>query len=415
MHSFPLLLSSSLFALTQAHSVILGAQGLDTSPNSVGFQVDPEIARNCITINPCQQDATIIRDAEITANIVNQCGRTEISGNIDVGENTENAISANQVTQVEAGGELTVTIHQVNADGAGPYVCDLDESSNTNTNIQNLTVTNNVPGTNGLSQVKTQAFNITVKMPDDLNCFGASTGNICTVRCRNNALAGPFGGCFAVQQADTDKKTNTPQSIKTTQTLKGINDQILQNQKDFEDSVKANENATSDEAAQNKAAVDALLGATVVTSAFATETPSVALGRPPVATADPNQGNDGKAGENNGGNNNGGNNGGNNGNNNDNQNGGNNGNNGGNNGGNGGDNNGGNNDNNQGGDNNNGGDNKQGGGNGGQGGNGGNRGGQGGNPFGGAGGPPPGFPFGGGNGQKKAKRGFSIRRWAQRA
>ncbi|GKU05318.1 unnamed protein product [Fusarium langsethiae] len=275
MHSFNILLSSSLFAFTQAHSVILGAQGLDTSPNSVGFQVDPEIARNCITINPCQQDATIIRDAEITANIVNQCGRTEISGNIDVGENTENAIAAKQVTQVEAGGELTVTIHQVNADGAGPYVCDLDESSNTNTNIQNLTVTNNVPGTNGLSQVKTQAFNITVKMPDDLNCFGASTGNICTVRCRNNALAGPFGGCFAVQQADTDKKTNTPQNIKTTQTLKGINDQILQNQKDFPDSVAANENATNDEAAQNKAAVDALLGATVVTSAFATETPSV--------------------------------------------------------------------------------------------------------------------------------------------
>jgi hypothetical protein len=98
--------------------------------------VDPEIARNCVTINPCQQDATIIRDAEITANIVNQCGRTELAGNIDVGENTENALSAGKVTQVEAGGEITVTIHQVNADGAGPYVCDLDESSNTNTNIQ---------------------------------------------------------------------------------------------------------------------------------------------------------------------------------------------------------------------------------------------------------------------------------------
>lgn len=397
MHSFNILLSSSLFALTQAHSVILGAQGLDSSPNSVGFQVDPEIARNCITINPCQQDATIIRDAEITANIVNQCGRTELSGNIDVGENTENAISAKQVTQVEAGGELTVTIHQVNADGAGPYVCDLDESSNTNTNIQNLTVTNNVPGTNGLSQVKTQAFNITVKMPDDLNCFGASTGNICTVRCRNNALAGPFGGCFAVQQADTDKKTNTPQNIKTTQTLNGINAQILQNQKDFEDSVAANENATSDEAAQNKAAVDALLGATVVTSAFATETPTVDLGRPPVATPDPNEGKDGKAGDNNGGNNNGGNNRGNNGGN------------GGNNGGNGGQGNGGQGNNGQGDQGNN-----QGGGNGGNGGNGGDRGGNrggngGGNPFGGNGG----NPFAGGNGQK-AKRGFSIRRMSKR-
>lgn len=95
--------------------------------------VEPDIARNCTTINPCQQDATIIRDAEIKANVVNQCGRTELTGNIDVGENTENAIAANQVTQVKAGGEVTVTIHQVNADGAGPYFCDLDESSNTGT------------------------------------------------------------------------------------------------------------------------------------------------------------------------------------------------------------------------------------------------------------------------------------------
>lgn len=64
------------------------------------------------------------------ANVVNQCGRTELKGNIDVGENTENALSAKAVTQVKAGSELTVTIHQVNADGAGPFFCDLDETSN---------------------------------------------------------------------------------------------------------------------------------------------------------------------------------------------------------------------------------------------------------------------------------------------
>jgi hypothetical protein len=83
--------------------------------------VEGDIARNCTAISPCQQDATIIRDAEITANIANECGRTELGGNIDVGENTENALAANAVTQVSPGGEMTVTIHQVNADGAGPY------------------------------------------------------------------------------------------------------------------------------------------------------------------------------------------------------------------------------------------------------------------------------------------------------
>lgn len=100
------------------------------------FLVDPAVARNCITINPCQQDSTIIRDAEIAANVVNQCGRTQLKGNIDVGENTENALSAGAVTQVKAGGEITVTIHQVNADGAGPFFCDLDETSNTATGIR---------------------------------------------------------------------------------------------------------------------------------------------------------------------------------------------------------------------------------------------------------------------------------------
>jgi hypothetical protein len=38
---------------------------------------------------------------------------------------------------------------------------------------QNLTVTNNVPGVNGLSQAKTQDFNITVAMPSNLACTGS--------------------------------------------------------------------------------------------------------------------------------------------------------------------------------------------------------------------------------------------------
>lgn len=103
-------------------------QGEAGSPASVGFQVNDSIARNCTSISPCQQDATIIRDAEIKANIVNECGRTELTGNIDIGENTENALAAKQVTKVKANTQMTVTIHQVNADGAGPYTCDLEET-----------------------------------------------------------------------------------------------------------------------------------------------------------------------------------------------------------------------------------------------------------------------------------------------
>lgn len=149
--SSSLLAASPLIALGSCHAVILNAQGLNNSPASVGFQgkrdyhvflntqkskalilllVDPAVARNCISISPCQQDSTIIREAEIKANVVNQCGRTQLKGNIDVGENTENALAAKAVTQVRAGSDITVTLHQVNADGAGPYVCDLDQTSN---------------------------------------------------------------------------------------------------------------------------------------------------------------------------------------------------------------------------------------------------------------------------------------------
>ena len=70
--------------------------------------VNPDLARNCTTISPCQQDATLIRDAEIEQNIVNECGRTELAGNIDIGENTENALAANAVTQVQKGSTVEV-------------------------------------------------------------------------------------------------------------------------------------------------------------------------------------------------------------------------------------------------------------------------------------------------------------------
>ncbi|KAJ9156419.1 gegh 16 protein [Pleurostoma richardsiae] len=189
----------ALFASAQAHSVIIDAQGEAGSPSSVGFQVDSSIARNCTLISPCQQDTTIIRDAEINSNVTGQCGRTELDGNIDVSANTESAITAGQVTQVKAATTLTITVHQVNQDGAGPYFCDL-YSSDSSTDSEDLTVTNNVPGSNGLSQAKASEFNVTVQMPASFNCTGGSTENVCIVRCRNNALAGPFGGCFAVQQ-----------------------------------------------------------------------------------------------------------------------------------------------------------------------------------------------------------------------
>ncbi|EAA30796.1 hypothetical protein NCU06170 [Neurospora crassa OR74A] len=299
--TFPL---AAFVALAKAHGVILAAQGESGSPPSVGFGVNPEIARNCTTINPCQLDSVIMRDAEIKANLVNNCGRTQLTGNIDIAENTEAALAEGAVTKVKAGSKITVTIHQVNADGAGPYVCDLDETSNSGKISQNLTVTNNVPGANGISQNKIQEFNFTVTMPDNFHCTGASTGNICTVRCRNNAVAGPFGGCFAVQQTDVKPTLNTPDNIQTFKNINDIEDERLISVATLPIAAEANRKAGSSEAQQNAAAVSAILAAGFVSKSAPVLTPTVVLGggaaAAPTATGAAGNGNGNNAGAGNG-------------------------------------------------------------------------------------------------------------------
>ncbi|KAH7396426.1 hypothetical protein BKA66DRAFT_264085 [Pyrenochaeta sp. MPI-SDFR-AT-0127] len=260
--------SATSFALAafittvHSHAAILAAVG--DSGESRGFLVNPDVARNCTTISPCQQDATIIRDNEIAQNIVNKCGRTQLNGNIDVGAETENELAAGRMTTVSAGSMLAVTIHQVNADGAGPFECELDETSNAGSTLTPLVVSNNIPGANGFSQTKEQAFTINVQMPQNFNCIGSSTGNICAVRCRNNALAGPFGGCFAVQQTDgTGRVDSSPSAIETAGTLEGVAAQTLQNQKDFPAAVAANQAAGAAGGNAGASAISALITATV--------------------------------------------------------------------------------------------------------------------------------------------------------
>ncbi|SPQ20843.1 c923bebd-149d-41fd-9bca-196491aa9f3c [Thermothielavioides terrestris] len=256
------LVLSAILALASGHAQLINIQGEPGSPASVGFKVDLALARNCTSISPCQQDATIIRDAEIEANIVNECGRTELSGNIDIGENTENALAAGQVTQVKSGTKLKVTVHQVNADGAGPFFCDLEETGNTGKFTTNLTVENNVPGVNGFSQDKTKDFVMTVVMPQSFKCIGASTGN---------------GGCFAVQQVDTEPHVNTPQNIDTQQSLDAVLKQVQQNNKDLPAAIAANQ---ADGLAENQRAaaiVSALLAESVVSKPAPTQTPAVDL------------------------------------------------------------------------------------------------------------------------------------------
>ncbi|KAK2005772.1 hypothetical protein LZ32DRAFT_545375 [Colletotrichum eremochloae] len=234
------LLVSVLATMAQAQGVILRAQG-PAGPASPGMGV---LAN--------QADANIINKKEIVQNVVNECGRTILQGNIDIGEETENHLGNQTVTQVTMGSTVDVIIAQVSTDGAGPYSCDLDLTSNSNgaTGQTKLTVLESKPH-NGMVTLK-------VQMPTDMACVGASTGNVCTVRCFNNNAKGPFGGCFAVQQTDTTPKENTPKNIPTAATLQGVLSQVQQDVVDFPAAVKSNQEAAT-QGEQGLAAVKELL------------------------------------------------------------------------------------------------------------------------------------------------------------
>ncbi|KAI9642233.1 hypothetical protein NHQ30_009035 [Ciborinia camelliae] len=238
-----LLIAPTLLATIHAQGVLLSAQGTKGSPASLALQVQ-------VNTN----DANIINAAEITSNIVNECGRTLLNGNIDIGENTEAQLAAKTVTSVTKGSTVKVVMQQGGTNGAGPYTCDMDQTSNAQATGQTkLDVKES--DSNGGNII------LAVTMPANMSCIGASTGNICTVRCFNAATAGPFGGCFAVMQTDEAASKNTPDTIATAQTLDGVEAQVVQNNKDFPAAVKANSEATLNE--QGLFAVEALLSSSL--------------------------------------------------------------------------------------------------------------------------------------------------------
>lgn len=92
--------------------------------------------------NPFQADSTRFRgDAADT------CGETIGAGTNDAETGTQKVLadSGSQLPQVSSGGQLTMTLHQVNSDGAGPYTCMMDPTG-TGTQWTQINVAQNVPG-----------------------------------------------------------------------------------------------------------------------------------------------------------------------------------------------------------------------------------------------------------------------------
>jgi hypothetical protein len=154
---------SALASLAAAHGAITAVKGAN-GLMGVGMGIDPSTPRNGVTAKPyqvctptspyysppltvpiLQQDTSIIRDFEIMTGKVGPCGRTKQKGAIDIAAEMEGeqsilvyfmpvsndmchpAASSAGLPSATSSGEIQMTLHQVNQDGAGyvirPILC----------------------------------------------------------------------------------------------------------------------------------------------------------------------------------------------------------------------------------------------------------------------------------------------------
>ncbi|CVL11529.1 probable gEgh 16 protein [Fusarium proliferatum] len=187
-------------AAVSAHSVITNAVG-DAGGSGMALGVDTSTPRDGTRRRPFQQDATRFR-----GNSADTVGETLSAGDNDIEQGTLDIMeeTGSQLPQVNPGGSLEMTVHQVNSDGAGPYTCMIN-ADGTGTSWENIPVTTNVEGNErGRNRDGEMGdFPLVASIPAGQNCTGTVAGedNVCLVRCQNPARAGPFGGVIPVQMA----------------------------------------------------------------------------------------------------------------------------------------------------------------------------------------------------------------------
>lgn len=230
------------------HGTITGVTGAN-GVQATGFGIIESTPRNGILPVPFEQDTSIIRDREIKSGKTGVCGRTPAGGNNDVQSQLTAASNAGLPTASNTG-ELTMTLHQVNQDGAGPYSCDV--STDGGNTFQAATVTTNVPGFAGLSFSAAKDFPLVMQVPAGTTCTGGPNGDACIARCRNKALAGPFGSCVAFAMGDAAASSNKTQAAASGNKNAAQGDNAAEG-----DDAAQGDNAAQDDAAQgNDAAQD---------------------------------------------------------------------------------------------------------------------------------------------------------------
>ncbi|XXG95038.1 hypothetical protein Hte_001298 [Hypoxylon texense] len=197
--------------LAASHGVITDATG-DAGGSGMGLGVDTSTPRDGTRRNPFQQDSTRFRGDQ-----ADTFGETIGAGDNDLEQGTQAimAETGDQLPQVTAGGELKMTLHVVNADGAGPYTCMINDDG-TGANWDDIQVTQSPPGDDSRDRDAAETdFPLTATIPADQECTGTVAGqeNACLVRCQNGARAGPFGGVVPVQMANTTTTANARRNL----------------------------------------------------------------------------------------------------------------------------------------------------------------------------------------------------------
>jgi hypothetical protein len=116
-------------------------------------------------------------------------------------------------------GVISMNIHQVNQDGAGPYMAMVDATSGGTdaAAFKSAVMTQNVPGIGiaGISTASVMDFPAKMQMPAGMTCTGSVGGanNVCVAKMSN----GPpqfFGGSIAFTQSPAAKRRAIEYNLK---------------------------------------------------------------------------------------------------------------------------------------------------------------------------------------------------------
>ncbi|KZL86093.1 cas1 appressorium specific protein [Colletotrichum incanum] len=195
--------------LVAGHGAIIAAVG-PAGGTGMALGINPETPRDGTRARPFQQDSTRFKGPN-----ADTFGQTTGGGENDLEAGTKAimAMTGDQLPQVTPGSTLELTVHQVNADGGGPYDCMINSDA-TGAQWTNINVPVTVPGQNSRNRAGAMTdFPIKAEIPADQACTGTVAGqaNVCLVRCQNAARAGPFGGIVPVQMAQAG---NTPAAAR---------------------------------------------------------------------------------------------------------------------------------------------------------------------------------------------------------